>query len=320
MTAAAETPFRLETLYQPRIWGGDRLGAGAEPIGEAWCVYEGNRISSGPMSGMTLQEASAKLGERLLGSNPLARTGRRFPILTKLIDARNWLSVQLHPDDEQAEMLEGSGQFGKTEAWHLLETEPGAELIVGLRDGTGPERFEQAVRAGRTLDAIARRPARAGDTWFIPAGTVHALGPGIFLYEIQQSSDITYRVYDWDRPAGAGRELHIEQAISCVRAGAGANTPSLRLVSGRAVTLAHCPYFKLERLWLPDGEITMRTDGTSFHALTVIDGGLSVATSEGDVHLDRFETAIIPAAAGSYRIAANPGGTVMLASVPSEGF
>jgi mannose-6-phosphate isomerase len=310
-------PFTLETRYQPRVWGGYRLGGGSERIGEAWCAYEGNRISSGPLQAMTLDDAGAELGEKLLGSNPIARNGRRFPILTKLLDAQDWLSIQLHPDDEQARELAGPGQLGKTEAWHLLDAEPGAEIIVGLREGVGSGEFESAVRAGRTLDVIARQAARAGDTWFIPAGTVHALGPGIFLFEIQQSSDITYRVYDWDRPASAGRELHIQQAVRCVRPGAGARIQKPRGRPGRPLTLLRCPYFQLERLSLSGDAVELRTDGTTFHALTTIEGKVSLTAGDVGLTLGRFETAVIPASTGEYRLGTDSGGMVMLARVPS---
>ncbi len=308
-------PFLIETLYQSRVWGSLRFSAGIEPIGEAWGAYEGNRISSGPDRGMTLEEACRLHGADLLGAGSVARSGRRFPILTKLLDTREWLSVQLHPDDEQAASLEGSGQVGKTEAWHLIEAVPGAEIILGLKDAIDIEQFTSAIRTGSTLDVIARQPAQAGDTWFIPAGTVHALGPGIFLYEVQQSSDITYRVYDWNRPASAGRELHIEQAIECVRPSAGQRVPLPAPQAGTPAPLISCPYFTLERLWLPDGCTTrLDTNQLSFQAITCVYGSASISADGGMLAISRFETAIVPAATGQFTVESASDTTLMIAS------
>jgi mannose-6-phosphate isomerase len=204
---------------------------------------------------------------------------------------------------------------GKTEAWHLLATAQGAEIMLGLRPGTDRERFAAAVRAGTTLEVIARQPASPGDTWFIPAGTVHALGPGIFLYEVQQASDITYRVYDWDRPASAARELHLEQAIACVdpappvrRVGADAvNTQPARLVT--------CPYFALDRLALAPGEqATLDTGGATFHALTAVAGAARIEVSGASLEIAACATALVPACVGRYEVGAEGGATLMIAS------
>ncbi|HLT18637.1 MAG TPA: type I phosphomannose isomerase catalytic subunit [Thermomicrobiales bacterium] len=296
-------PFLLITHYQPRVWGGGRLARGPEPIGEAWGAWEGNLIASGPDEGLRLDEACRRYGADLLGTRSVARHGERFPILTKLIDTREWLSVQLHPNDAQAEELEGAGQLGKTEAWYLIETAPDAEIILGLREGVDRAEFAAAIRAGRVLDAIARQPARAGDTWFIPAGTVHALGPGIFLFEVQQSSDITYRVYDWDRPASAGRELHIEQAIRCVEPGAGERIAPAEPRPREPLTLIESDYFTLARLLVPEGSpARLDTAGESFHALTCIAGEARISSPSGDLSLPLHATAIVPAATGAYEV------------------
>jgi mannose-6-phosphate isomerase len=306
-------PFLLETHYQPRVWGGRRLADGPEPIGEAWGAYEGNRIASGPETGTLLSDACRLHGEALLGRRAMGRTGERFPILTKLIDAREWLSVQLHPNDEQAVELEGPGHVGKTEAWHLIETEPGAEIILGLNEGVDRARFSAAIRSGATLDVIARQAARRGDTWFIAAGTVHALGPGIFLYEVQQSSDITYRVYDWDRPASAGRELHIEQAIRCVDTGSGERVERRAPQPGSPQRLIECPYFTLSRLALSAGQgAQLDTAGESFHALTPIHGNAVVASAGGELELPRYTTALVPAGTGAYAVQADAGAELMI--------
>ena len=296
-------PFLLITHYQARVWGGTRLAGGTEPIGEAWGAWEGNQIASGPDEGLRLDEACRRYGADLLGSRSVARHGERFPILTKLIDTREWLSVQLHPDDARAAELEGPGQLGKTEAWYLIEAEPDAEIILGLREGIDRAGFAEAIRGGRVLEAIARQPARAGEAWYIPAGTVHALGPGIFLYEVQQSSDITYRVYDWDRPASAGRELHIEQAIRCVEPGAGERIVPGEPQPGVPQPLIASDYFRLARLLVPEGATArLDTAGESFHALTCIDGAARISTPAGSLEVPLHATALVPATTGAYEI------------------
>ena len=302
-----------------RVWGSLRMGDGSEPIGEAWGGYEGNRIVGGPFDGLTLEEACAKNGPAILGERAVERFGSRFPILTKLLDTSKWLSVQLHPDDEQAARLEGPGHVGKTEAWHLLETAPGGEIILGLKPATELAEFERAAQSGKTLEVVARQPARAGDTWFIPAGTIHALGPGLFLYEVQQSSDITYRVYDWGRPASDERELHLDQAIACIDPDAGARRISMEMAPDRPIRLVSCEYFTLDRLEISaTSSIPLDTRSESFNVLTMTRGHGKVHSSAGSVELAEFETAIVPASVGAYQIVSAEGADVMIASTQSS--
>lgn len=311
-------PLLLETLYQPRVWGGLRMGGGDQPVGEAWGAYEGNTIRNGDLAGTTLGEACRRFGGQILGEPVIARHGLRFPILTKLLDTHDWLSVQLHPNNEQARRLEGAGQRGKTEAWHLLETTPDAEIILGLQPDVDSERFASAIHGGGTLDVVARQPARAGDTWFIPAGTVHALGPGIFLYEAQQASDITYRVYDWDRPASAGRELHLAQAAECVSPSAGELRPSFAPKPGGLERLVSSDFFLLDRLYLDAGSnASLDTERASFQALTSTGASLHIRSESGEVHVPGFGTALVPAAIGAYSIEADATCSVMVASAPA---
>lgn len=295
------------------------MGDGRTPIGESWGAFEGNRIAGGPLDGKTLAEACERHGAELLGQPVVDRFGTRFPVLSKLLDTSEWLSVQLHPNDEQARELEGPGQVGKTEAWHLLDVAADAEIILGLERGVDRSAFADAVRAGRTLDVIARQQAVAGDTWFIPAGTVHALGPGLFLYEIQQASDITYRVYDWDRPLSAGRELHLEQAIRCVEPATGQRQTVTDAAPGEPARLVSCPYFTLDKLGVAkNGNATLDTGGATFHALTAIEGDGRVVAGDGTVEILKYETVIVPASAGSYRVESDGALTVMIASVDQD--
>jgi mannose-6-phosphate isomerase len=295
--------LRLIPEYRHRVWGGQRLRPNADPYGEAWIVYEENRIASGPEAGRTLAEVAETYGADLLGQRAMERTGKRFPLLIKLLDTAEWLSLQVHPDDEQAERLEGAGQFGKTEAWHILDAEPGAEVLCGLQPQTPAETVAQAIREGTIVDRMQHVPVRAGDTVFVRAGTIHALGPGLLLYEVQQTSDITYRVFDWNRPQSAGRALHIDQSMEVAKPQAeGRAKPLPPVPDGGQVTLLECPYFTLETLAGHSHAVSLDTGGGSFHALTVIEGEARVAGDGWTETLGRFETVVIPASSGRYDV------------------
>lgn len=221
MTAEPLYPLRFEPIFKPAIWGGRRLadmfpGAPAEgPIGEAWVLSDqGDNVSvvaDGPLRGTTLRQLMRDRRDELLGP-PLAHHDT-FPLLLKFIDAAQPLSVQVHPDDELAQRLEGLAR-GKTEAWIVMHAEPGSRIYAGLKPGVDGGRLERAIATGTTesvLHSFAPRPA--GDCVFLPAGTVHALGGGITVFEVQQTSDTTYRLFDWNRvdsKTGRPRELHLK--------------------------------------------------------------------------------------------------------------
>ena len=296
-------PLRLAPELHPRVWGGQRLRAGKPTIGEAWVVHEHNRVLDGPAAGRTLAEVAAAAGPAVLGQRVVRQTGSRFPLLIKLLDTADWLSLQVHPNDEQAAALEGPGAVGKTEAWHFLEAALEAQVICGLRPGVGRAALAAAIRDGTILDLAAHVPVRAGETIFMPAGTVHALGPGLLLYEVQQASDITYRVYDWNRPQTAGRALHIEQSLAVADPRASAHVVPAPAASDDATAmLATCAYFTLELIVARSRAVQFDTLGESFHALTVVEGEARVAGDGWDVVLARLETVVIPAACHAYTI------------------
>jgi mannose-6-phosphate isomerase len=306
------TPFKLEPEFREYVWGGTRLRPEVERTAEAWIVFEANRISNGPWAGMTLANACEQEPDDLLGARPLAQTGKRFPLLIKLLDCAQWLSLQVHPNDTQAQELEGKGFFGKTEAWYIIEAEETAELISGFRPGTTCGMIETAVRGGTILDLVERRAVHSGDSLFIAPGTIHALGPGLLLYEVQQTSDITYRVYDWDRKLTPGRQLHIEQAITVLN-------PEIagELISSPAEahsTLAASQYFQLEKITGGPVEINLR--GQSFSLLTVVDGKARIHSADWLFDLARFETLVVPAVCSEFLVETPEDGTVLHAYVP----
>lgn len=295
--------LRLVPHYAERVWGGQRLKPDEPPVGEAWIVWEENRVSSGPDAGRTLADLAAERGAALLGRRAVERTGTRFPLLIKLLDTADWLSLQVHPRDEQAVRLEGPGHFGKTEAWHILEADAGAELICGLRPGTPEEVVAQAIRDGTILDQARYLPATAGDTIFVAAGTIHALGPGLLLYEVQQTSDITYRVFDWNRPRAAGRALHLDKSVAVTDPLAvPAASPRPELDDGAVAVVTRCPYFTLALMAGRERGVESDPAGETFHAITVVEGSARVAGDGWSELLHRFESVVVPAAAGTYRV------------------
>ena len=294
--------LKLTPAYRDYVWGGERLRPGHYPTAEAWVVWEGDVIESGPLAGKTLGEAAQDYGDALLGTKTIARTGTRFPLLIKLLDCAEWLSLQVHPNDQLAVELEGPGQFGKTEAWHILDAKPEARLIAGLKPDTPPDQLAESIRTGTVIDHVQYASVKEGDTVFMPAGTLHALGPGLLVYEVQQTSDWTYRVYDWGRPATEKRPLHIDKSIRVTRPDFTAPiTPPPAAGDGTRHVLVQCEYFTLEMLSAQSEAIGLDTEGQSFHAITVIEGKAVLQAGKEQVELEKFQTAVVPAQVGRYQ-------------------
>ncbi len=307
-------PLQLQPEYRDYVWGGDRLRPGHAPTAEAWIVYEQDRVANGPLAGRTLAEVAVEAGVALLGERVTARTGQRFPLLIKLLDCAQWLSLQVHPNDEQAARLEGPDHFGKTEAWYVLDAAPDARLVAGLRPGVGPERMAEAVRAGSIMDLVQFHPVQRGDTVFIRAGTLHALGPGLLIYEVQQTSDLTYRVYDWGRPQSNGRVLHIDKSLAVMDPQAGGDVSPAE-DRRRRQTLCQSPYFRLELLAPSADPLALDTAGQTFHALTVVEGEAQVTAADHRLTLRPFDTVLMPASTGEYTLTSVDRATVLKASV-----
>jgi mannose-6-phosphate isomerase len=309
-------PLRLTPEYREYVWGGDRLRPGAGLTAEAWVVYAGDLVASGTYAGRTLESLAEEFGAELLGHRAVEQTGKRFPLLVKLLDCAQWLSLQVHPNDEQARQLEGEGFFGKTEAWQVLEAAPGAELIAGIRPGVSAEALAEAIQAGTLLDLVQKAEVVAGQTIFMNPGTIHALGPGLLIYEVQQTSDLTYRVYDWGRPQTETRKLHLDKALAVSRhdlVGPVRDLPPL--ADGETGLLTSCQYFSLEMLVAEEKTVALATGGESFHALTVIEGRAKVLAGGWAETLERFETLLIPAGLGAYQVQPLGGCRVLKASV-----
>jgi mannose-6-phosphate isomerase len=308
-------PLQLLPEYRDYVWGGQRLRPG-QRTAEAWVIYAEDFIAGGPLAGRTLAEVATQDPIGLLGARTVERTGARFPLLIKILDCAQWLSLQVHPDDAAAVRLEGPGYFGKTEAWHVLHAVPGAQLIAGMRPGTTAAALAAAIRDGTILDWVQYQDVRTGDTVFMPARTIHALGPGLLIYEVQQTSDVTYRVFDWNRPATPGRVLHIEKSLAVADPSASAPARAApALAAGEWAELVACSYFSLDLIVGKEQPIAGHTDGQTFHALTVIEGAAEVVARDGALRLNRFDSAVIPASCGAYEIRSLDGCRVLRASV-----
>lgn len=305
------------------IWGGAELAAWLnlpEPrpqrLGETWQVYDQNPIVNGPLAGRSLADVTRQYGAELVGTRSAARYGADFPLLAKFIDAADRLSIQVHPDDDYAHRhAAATGFHGTTEAWYILSAAPDASVTFGLARRSNRAELEAAVRAG-TVEALLRRlPVHPGDVIYVPAGTVHAIGAGIVLFEIQQKSDLTYRVYDYDRreaATGQPRALHLDQAMDVMDFAPWAwdrgIVPPLPLRPGRDLLVA-CPYFALER-WSLDSEQPLITDPATFEIWTVIEGAAALewaggtpgGSPGGSLTLARGDSVVLPATLGHYHL------------------
>jgi mannose-6-phosphate isomerase len=307
-------PFKLTPTYKEYVWGGKKLRPQAERTAEAWIVSEDDLVADGQYLGKTLAKVVELEGIALLGSKVVQRTGRRFPLLIKLLDCANWLSLQVHPNNEQAKKLAGANQNGKTEAWFVIEADEEAQLISGLKPDVTKEIIQKAAGKKEILDLVERRTVKKDDTVFIAPGTIHALGPGLLIYEIQQNSDITYRVYDWDRPMEEGRKLHIAESIEVLNPLEKGEVKTLddKDAAAPISTLATCYYFSLTLLQGEQSNVKINTMGESFAVITSIDSSINVKVGESMFKLDPLETIFIPAECPPFEVVFEQKGKALL--------
>ncbi|MFQ5528608.1 MAG: type I phosphomannose isomerase catalytic subunit [Thermoanaerobaculia bacterium] len=306
-------PLRFQPVLKDYVWGGRELARLGRvlpdgPIAESWEISDHPHgqtvVEGGALDGATLGDLVASHGPALVGDrNARALERGRFPLLIKLLDAREWLSVQVHPSDRQAG--EHAGDLGKTEMWIVLGAEPDAEIILGFAKPTSRREFKAALEAGELEALLHRVPARAGDVFFVPAGTLHAIGPGLLLAEIQQTSDVTYRVHDWGRD-GPSRELHVDEALevidfSIVRPGAVEPVGVEESPTEREL-LASCPYFRTERVRLHGSAYRGRCDHSTFEIWALFTGSAELSSSAGEVSLEPVSWLLLPADLGNFEV------------------
>lgn len=307
-------PVRLKEYTRSAIWGGHRLisdwgkQTDGENLAEAWelSVRAGEMatISDGEFAGMPLDEYIRLCGGDCV--SPAYHVGDRFPLLIKLIDAADTLSVQVHPDDAYAGRVEHD--LGKTEMWYIVDAEPGASIVWGLRDGVSREAFAQAIHSGRIEECLHRQPVRAGECYYIPAGMLHAIGGGILIAEIQQNSDLTYRVYDYNRRGADGklRELHVQKALDVTRGFTPEEVRAQQFARGDSPVpggelLADSRYFRVVR-YSVKGELSLCVDTESFVSLLCVDGAGSLLYGNEKYPVERGDSYFLPAGMGEYRV------------------
>jgi len=307
-------PLRFTPILRRLIWGGRRLGTVLhKPIGtasdfaESWEISDYHDsvsvVENGPLAGSTIRELITWYGPDLLGS--ALGSLEQFPLLVKYIDAHQDLSVQVHPDDAKGRRL--AGDSGKTETWVILEADPGSAIYAGLKRGVNRDEFAAAIRSGGVEPLLHRLAPKAGDCILIDSGTVHAIGAGVLLAEIQQTSDATFRVYDWGRvgPDGKPRTLHVEQALESIDFDRGPVEPIAPATEsipagGSREHLSRSAYFALERLNLEQREPVGRPD--RFTILMALAGSFDVRHGADHTRVDFGQTLLLPAEAGRCEI------------------
>jgi mannose-6-phosphate isomerase len=320
-------PLAIEPQEHEAIWGGHalvtRYGKHGDPkakIGESWECWDENRATTGTLAGKTVAELRGLLGHDLVGALDPAKM---FPILTKLIDARHPLSVQVHPDDAYAQRVEHQPN-GKTECWYILEAEPGASIVLGWNRDTARGEYLERVKDGSLGDLLRRVEVKAHDVFYLPAGTLHAIGAGIVLFEVQQASDLTYRIFDYNRlgPDGKPRALHVDKAADVLdysRSTAGAIQPVRYTLDGLPrATLVADKNFILERVELDDERRGLDLEGMPL-ALLALDQPVELETRGTIVRLAPYQTALVPASVDVVMLRSlGPAGAVLTAAPPRD--
>ncbi len=307
-------PARLEPIFVPRIWGVRQLDplfpektALAEPVGEVWLTGSECRFADGPFAGKKLGDTWPEMPPEWAGR----RTNKDgpFPLLVKFIFPADKLSVQVHPNDDYARRRESAaGGVGKTEMWYVIDARPGASVLAGLKSGVTADDFRRAISEGKAEACLERVVVQTGDVVFVPAGTVHTIGPGMVLCEIQQHSDITYRVYDYNRLTAEGkpRELHVEKAFDVInfREQSGGKIEPVGLTRGPVMETYYiaCRYFAVEK-WEFSDRIAAATTGDHFDLFIVLEGRGHFESGGGEAAYVPAQVWLMPAALGAYQIA-----------------
>lgn len=302
-------PYVLAPKEVPAIWGG-----------ESWKCWDENRVRNGPLAGESVADLRARLGAELLGPIDPAR---RFPILTKIITANDSLSVQVHPDDAYAQRVEHQPN-GKTECWYIMDARPGAELVLGWTRDTSRAEYERRVADGSLGDILRRVPVKPGEAYYLPAGTLHAIGAGIVIFETQQASDLTYRIFDWNRVGADGkpRQLHVEKAADVLDYHAGTRVAVETIeytfdALARTLLIADA-HFVVERVTATSEPATIAT-GDRPVAVMALDAGLSVSCDGGDAVLAAYDNVLVPAAAERFTVCAAADSAAFVLVTPPPG-
>lgn len=307
---AGHLPFSPVPVTSVRPWAGHRLALADEHIGELWLAGPASLVAPG---GPTLDELAAARGATLVGQRGMALLGPRFPLLVKLIDAADWLSLQVHPGDALARELYGPDAVGKTEAWVVLDGTQATPFVTGPASGLGPDQVRAVIADGTMgLRHCTTTVAAAGDVLLLRAGTIHAIGAGALVYEIEQPSDLTFRISDWGRPTG--RTLHTAESLRAVDPAAHAEPRGSGFVIDGG--MLEVPEFRLELVRGGVDPTTRTPAGRSLEVLTVLGGSAVVRGAGWSETLTAPATLVVPAAVPSYRLEPAADALIAIAGIP----
>ncbi|MFD2114451.1 type I phosphomannose isomerase catalytic subunit [Paenibacillus yanchengensis] len=319
-------PLRFTPLLKERVWGGnalERFGLQLpnDHIGEGWMIADHpngvTTVENGPLAGKGLDEIRQTYGQTWFGTNGSTSDNGRFPLLIKLLDCNDDLSVQVHPTNDYQYLPEG--ELGKTEMWYVLDAKPGAHIIYGLQENITRDQLEAAINNGTIMDTLNTITVKTGDAFYIPAGTVHALCSGIVVAEIQQNSDTTYRLYDYNRPGldGQLRELHIEDSLNVIAYdGAGATYTATTDVDNKQwLEIAASPYFTVHYGKVTD-QWQLQTPANSCVILVIATGEGNIIWGDQSLSVTSGQCLLLPATLGYYQLTGTM--TVLQSTIPNQ--
>ncbi len=321
-------PLKFETIFKDKIWGGQKIKTvlgkdfGDLPnCGETWEIsgVKDNEsiVSEGPLKGKSLPELISEYQAALVGEQVYQHFGNEFPLLIKFIDANADLSIQVHPDDQRAK--EKHNSMGKTEMWYVFQADENASLISGFNQPVTKESYLKAFESGNLMSILNCEQAAKGDVFFLPAGRVHTIGKGLCIAEIQQTSDITYRIYDFDRVDANGntRELHVEQALEAIDYNFYPEyKTAYKDVKNAAVPLVSCAYFETNKLSCTE-PIIREYKHDSFIILICFEGHLRLTYESGELNIKKGEAILIPASIKTVQLIPSPEFQVLETYVPT---
>lgn len=304
-------PLLFKPIFKERIWGGTKLkevlnkSFYGHQIGESWELStvenDVSVVVNGEFKGLNLNQLIEKYPTELLGVNSIQNFGLNFPLLFKFLDAKEDLSIQVHPNDALAK--ERHNSFGKTEMWYVMQADDNARLVVGFKDKTNKKDYQEHIENKTLVTILNETPVKKGDAFFLETGTVHAIGAGVLIAEIQQTSDITYRLYDWDRvdANGVGRELHTDLALDAINFEPTNTKLNYDVAKNKSVNLVKCPFFKTNILQISE-KYNWKKTKESFTVLMCTEGSFTINMLHFQSEFKKGDTVLIPAIIDSFEI------------------